>query len=435
MDNQKHHTPGRDMRHWSIQFLLYALLCGPAWGAAYYVDPVNGNAANPGSAERPWLSLKEALAPGRLAAGDTVYLRTGDYGSIAITGRHDGFVTLQAVEGQQARASSVRFRNARFWCIRGLTVSAAFAEPYKRQNLIDVGKDAADIAVEGCTLYSVEDSFDWSAEDWVAKACNGIMVNGTRVRIDGNYLLNVAFGINVSGTHNTVTCNTVENFSGDGMRALGDDCVFRRNIIKNCYNVDDNHDDGIQSWSTGPGGVGTGVVKNVILDGNLIINTTDPDQKHRGTLQGIGCFDGMFENWLIVNNIIVVDHFHGISLYGAKNCRILNNTVIDNRPGRPVPWIMITKHKKGMPSTDNIVRNNLTQQPISPRELNQVDHNVVITDLEAFFANWRDFDFRLKPGCAAIGAGSNEGLFETDFFGNTRASGTTIDAGALQSKP
>ena len=54
-----------------------------------------------------------------------------------------------------------------------------------------------------------------------------------------------------------------------------------------------------------------------------------PQQPHRGALQGIGCFDGMFVDWIIENNVIIVDHYHGITLGGARGCRIVNNTVID----------------------------------------------------------------------------------------------------------
>ena len=60
-----------------------------------------------------------------------------------------------------------------------------------------------------------------------------------------------------------------------------------------------------------------GEVVGLVLRGNTIINYEDPDQPHRGTLQGIGCFDGMFVDWIIENNVIIVDHYHGITLSGA----------------------------------------------------------------------------------------------------------------------
>ena len=67
----------------------------------------------------------------------------------------------------------------------------------------------------------------------------------------------------------------------------------------------------------GPGGVGTGEVRDVVLRGNVIINNLNPDHPLHATLQGIGCFDGLFVNWVVENNVVITDHWHGISLYGA----------------------------------------------------------------------------------------------------------------------
>jgi hypothetical protein len=44
---------------------------------------------------------------------------------------------------------------------------------------------------------------------------------------------------------------------------------------------------------SGGGGVGTGVVRDVVLRGNTIINFENPDQPMKSALQGIGLFDGM----------------------------------------------------------------------------------------------------------------------------------------------
>ena len=75
-------------------------------------------------------------------------------------------------------------------------------------------------------------------------------------------------------------------------------------------------------------------------------NYEDPNQPFRGTLQGLGCFDGFYIDWVIENNLVVTDHWHGISLCGAVNCRIVNNTVVDANdvsPGPPGFWSILTK--------------------------------------------------------------------------------------------
>jgi len=41
---------------------------------------------------------------------------------------------------------------------------------------------------------------------------------------------------------------------------------------------------------------------------------------------------------VVENNVILTDHWHGISLYGAQRCRVINNTVVDSNavsPARP----------------------------------------------------------------------------------------------------
>ncbi len=54
-------------------------------------------------------------------------------------------------------------------------------------------------------------------------------------------------------------------------------------------------------------------------------------------MQGIFGKDGMFEDFVIENNAVIVDHWHGISLYRTTNCRIINNTVVDTYFGVTYP--------------------------------------------------------------------------------------------------
>jgi hypothetical protein len=175
------------------------------------------------------------------------------------------------------------------------------------------------------------------------------------------------------------------------------------------------------------------VVYGVVLRGNTIINYEDPQQPFLGTLQGIGCFDGMFEGWRVENNVVMTDHWHGITLSGATDCIIVNNTVVDlneNEPGPP--WVRFSDHKDGRPSTGCIIRNNLTTNVNSSSEGVTVDHNVIIENYENFFVDYAGGDLRLKPGCSAIDAGTSEGAPVIDRAGNPRPEGGGIDAGAYE---
>ncbi|MBN2717237.1 MAG: hypothetical protein JXX14_15395 [Deltaproteobacteria bacterium] len=136
---------------WPVTTCLAFFLILPCrvWASDFYVDPVNGSAAGDGSASNPWLSLQQvlddnliesqgwdALPPGDDAmlisknsgapvkAGDTLWLQTGDYGAVNLTGYYNHeMVTIQAVAGADARFTSVLVRASANWTIRGLNIS------------------------------------------------------------------------------------------------------------------------------------------------------------------------------------------------------------------------------------------------------------------------------------------------------------------------
>jgi len=435
----------------------------PAQATEFYVDPVNGSPTGDGSASRPWRTIQEVFDAGRVESrqwdklpytpqsklvvknagapvrvGDTIRLRSGYHGDLLIDRCYNlGHITLAADEGHTPRLSSLHIQAGAHWTIRGLSVSAEFSPTYQRHTLIHLESHSYrgpvhDIVVEHCTLCSVADASRWTAQDWDRLSCNGIQVDGTRMTVRDNRLLNVNFGISVGASDSLVTGNLVENFAGDGLRGLGNHCTFEYNTVKNCYKVNKNHDDGFQSWSTGPKGVGSGEVVGVVLRGNTIINYVDPNQPYRGTLQGIGCFDGTYVDWVIENNVIVTDHWHGITLLGARNCLVINNTVLDRNSARPgPPWIRIANHKKGMAPVDCVVRNNLATA-FSHAAGVRAENNLTVQDPAALFVDPALFDLHLLPGTAAIDTGSNLNAPTLDRDRIPRPQGKRIDVGAYE---
>jgi len=325
------------------------------------------------------------------------------------------------------------------WRIQGLTVTPQSVNPYKKTVLATIESHnfsgpSREIEVSDCKLYSVQDASSWGMGDWDTLSCNGFNVSAKKTIIRNNYLKNINFGISVTADSCLVEKNTIENFAGDGLRGLGNYDVFSHNVVMNCYDVNANHDDGFQSWSVGDSGVGTGVVKGIVLSGNIIINYTDINQPFRGTLQGIGLFDGFFEDWVVENNIILSDHYHGITFLGARNCRIVNNTVCDINSVTPGPlWIRIGNHKNGALSTGCVIRNNLTTKLVIEEGCEVAnEHNVMIDDPEKYFVDFSNRDLHLKTGCAAIDAGIVKNIPDVDIDGNNRVYGTTVDAGAYE---
>lgn len=444
-------------------FLSIFIATEPLPAATFFVDPMTGSMDNDGSAEHPWRTLTEVIEHNKIKSmkpaghpygagdplvvknvgapvqsGDTIVLMTGYHGSVSIVEYYNqDYITIKAGDGQNPRLSPIEIRSACKWILEGLNISPSHATVYERKTLINLSSHswtgpAYDCIIRACTAFSVADASGWSAADWNEKACNGISLSGKQMVAENNLFKNVNFGIVVSGSNCIVRGNTVENFSGDGIRGLGDYGLYEYNTVKNCYDVNNNHDDGFQSWSYGEGGVGTGTVRGIVLRGNTIINYEDPSQQHKGTLQGIGCFDGMFEDWVVENNVVAVDHWHGITLLGATDCRIVNNTVVDLNSERPgPPWINISDHKNGTPSAGSLIRNNLLTAVIAGDGVT-TDHNIIIDSYEDFFVDYTNLDLRLKKYTIAIDAGIKDLAPEMDRDGNPRPSGKGWDVGAYE---
>jgi parallel beta-helix repeat protein len=170
----------------------------------------------------------------------------------------------------------------------------------------------------------------------------------------------------------------------------------------------------------------------VVLRGNTIINYVDPNQPYRGTLQGIGCFDGTYVDWIIENNVIITDHWHGITLLGARNCLVINNTVLDQNNESPgPPWICVEKHKNGTPPVNCVIRNNLATAFRNAAGVLE-ENNLIIQDPAALFVNPARFDLHLRPGAAAIDAGSSVNAPKLDRDRVPRPQGNGIDIGAYE---
>ncbi|MFW6155547.1 MAG: right-handed parallel beta-helix repeat-containing protein [Planctomycetota bacterium] len=444
----------------SIVAIAFALVSA-APAATFYVDPVNGSAAGDGSAADPWRTLQEVWQNGLIetraldgsvknpgapvTAGDTLLLLSGYHGELSCRQAYnDDVITVAAADGHTPELRRIGLRGASNWAFRGLTISYSLAptpDPTSMVSFHSRSSDGicSDISIEDCFIYSWPDSSTWTVQQWLDRATSAINLGhaGERLTARNNRILNVAFGITVGAEDCLVEYNEITNFRGDGMRVMMHGAVVQYNVIKNCYNVDSNHDDGIQGYySLSPGQT----VYDLTLRGNVIINQEDPDQLHPGTLQGIGFFDGPFINCVFENNVVMVNHWHGITVYRAGNCRIVNNTIFnkeyhDGRSGFH-PWIGLTP-AGGEPA--NIIRNNIIQAwdtLFSPGTKVIEDHNVIINrgvQADRWFADYPNFDLRpVSTATVIIDTGSADGAPLLDADRNYRPAGGAWDIGAYE---
>lgn len=375
-------------------------------GNTFYIDPVNGSVDGDGSSSAPWRTLQEVVENGLIEhyrpsenyvpdsplevvnegapvkGGDVLVLLSGYHGYINVnTFVFNDWLTIKAAENHTPVFSQIKFVGTfKYIYLKDLSV---IKESYEGEgNYWDTDAinnnvsncvyfssssfwgNGCDIKLNGLTVKTAENTTSWTAEDWVRKAAGGIGLRTVlRAEIVNCTIENIRHGLMIEyhSDFSYAINNTIKGFSGDGSRIISNDVLFAYNMITDCYKVDDNHDDAIQSYSRGEDNTsGTGVLSNVIIRGNTIIGSTDPTHPLAGYPQAIGCFDGMFDSWIVENNLIITNHYHGISFYGMLNSSILNNTVIDQVPDDNIcPWIMITEHKNGTPSENCTVANNI----------------------------------------------------------------------------
>jgi hypothetical protein len=424
-------------------------LSGTARAADLHVDPAAPDGGT-GTPDAPFASVQAAFGSGRVQDGDRLLLTPGFHGAVGISAPE--YAIGVTIEGPPLARGRAWVTNLRVHAGAGLTIRRILVMPDPDgaekpaswgPALVRVEDAAHRITLENLEVRSAPDGAlvgRRRADQWVGHTWSGIDFGaGGKNVARGNLLRGVVHGIVSWGVGDVVEGNVIDGFTGDGLRGLGDSSVFRANRVRNCYKVDDNHDDGFQSWTRGSGeggrrgSVGAGVVRGVTVSGNRIEEWSRPeDHPLRCTLQGIGLFDGFYEDWTIENNIIAVSHWHGITMLGARNGRVVNNTVINVRPevGGGRPWIMVTAHKDGRPSFGVDVRNNIA--PAYKLEGAEWGNNIVLRFPRALFSDVRG----LVPNPDGRAAGAADPAWQppTDIDGRPRpASGG--DAGAIQGRP
>ena len=445
-----------------VLFLLSISVFNPTNASVFHIDPINGSNTGDGSAANPWKTLEYVInnkyfesysytlpynssnpqtniknngAP--IKAGDTILLYSGLHSSIFIQNYiNNDYVTVKAAENNTPLLKQLHIQAGKKWKFEGITVSSEPYSSYLDDKLIYLQSHSfqgpsSDIEIANCEIYST--TTPWTvATDWTTKASDGIFVSCSNVILLNNTIRNVSFGAILRGDYIKMLNNSVTNFSGDGVRLLGSNILVDGNVIKNCYKVDGNHDDGIQSFTTG------GIVANHnIIRNNTIINFEDINQPLRGDLQGIGCFNGPYNDWIVENNVIVVNHWHGITFYGANNVKILNNTVVDPLPDQTPgsSWIRFGDDS-AYPTTNCEIRNNIVNTiSNSPNANIAISNNLLLsttTDYNLHFIDYRQYDFHLLPSSTAIDNAHSSIFSQTDIEGTPRPQGNQADIGAYE---
>jgi len=417
-------------------------------GSTFYVDPVNGSSEGDGSAQNPWRTLQEVIEKGLIETyqhsenynpnselvvvnegapvkgGDRLLLKSGYHGFIAVNNFiFNDWLTIEGESGHEAVLSQFMANGAfKNFYLKNLIIkkdsyqgSSAYWEAddvtHNSNACIYLGSSdfwgkGKDVKINGLTLKTTDDISGWSATDWKQRVAGGISLRSVEnIEVYKCKIENISLGISVEymSDYSKIVGNTIKNYSLDGARLISNNVLFAYNTIKGCFKIDDNHDDAIQSYSRGDdNSPGTGILYNNVVRGNLIIGINGPDQPLAGTPQGIGCFDGFFDGWIVENNVVITNHYHGITFSGMRNSKIANNTVIDQIPGDDLsPWIRISDHKTRGPSENCLIANNIVMRAITAEGSNVTEKNNYIighenySQLSDIFINAVEFDLNL----------------------------------------
>ncbi len=434
-------------------------------GNSYYCDPVNGSMSNNGLTQATaWRGLQDVFANttarNKLTAGDVVFLMNGAHGQPYIGKSNTDYITIKPAPGASPKISSVLMNNSKYFHFDDLVfTSDGTGGSFNRDYLFSTDANTTYIKITNCTFYDEEDSSTWTKSDWESSV-DALIIRGGNFIFDNNLLKNIYFGVEYQGDIATeITNNTIDNFGADAIRALGSNALIENNLIRDAYveNYAIQHDDAIQMYDKT--NVTAGTVANVIIRNNTIYQFADPitqsmiDNNMVGySMQGIIQTDGHSENITVENNLVVSDHYHGITLPGAVNCRVQNNTVMKtptsaNPKTDAQPWIRFAKDKQGNFSHDCVMRNNISthktegvhwefdENATSGYNRNNLrENNITAAEAEysGLFVNYSEFDFHLADASSAIDAGVNTNLTTTDIEGNIRMVGSVVDCGAYE---
>lgn len=417
-----------------IYFVVYLTLIFSTQTNAtkYYCDPLKGNSINIGSSSSPWATLESVFSASKhFSSGDTLILRNGYHGSPVVSGINSNYVSILAEAGAKPKLKNLLIINAKYWDISGLDISPQYANPaeYKfNRDMVGIKESASYIKVRNCNIFTVVDISNWSQNDWETKSETGINCNAPCCILDNNHIYNVSMGIQIApkGTYTVASNNLVENICDDGIHGLANYCKFEYNTLRNMYVANNNHDDLFQSWSGGTTEkpvIGSDTVIGIEIRGNKFIAHTDSKQPLMTYPMGINCFDGFAKDWIIENNLISVEHYNGITLLGAINCKILNNTLVQNPYTLDVimvPAITVGKHKTRGFSKGNLIRNNLTPKLAIDEGAGVEDHNMILLGYRSSFVDYLKLDLHLKVKSKALKTGSEQKAPTIDIDKNAR---------------
>ena len=347
----------------SLLLAVFLILPKISHAADFYVDPVSGSMSNDGSQAHPWSTMQAVWDNGKINtrkygngpnptppytyiavnpsgpvhAGDTIYLLSGYHGDLVIIGAlNTDFITVKAATGANPTFRHIDLLAASKWIFDGISVSPSYDLTHLASAVFEAPQNdyqgpSSDITLKNSEVFSIPDITGITQEYWMANATRGVFFShAPNCIIDNVKIYNVTSGVQINASPYCELKNSeIKNVMGDGVGiSQADYLKIEYNVIKNIFDppaVLGLHTDLIQFSSDG---IMANAMTGVEVRGNTVMVHEDENQQFVGPTQGISGFDGFFKYFVIENNLVMVGMYHGISLYGTINSRIVNNTCV-----------------------------------------------------------------------------------------------------------
>lgn len=357
----------------------------PTFATNYYLGP-QGKDGNSGSLNSPWPTL--ALAHGRMAPGDTLFVRGGAYSNAYInwtkSGTADRPMVLKAYPGEKPvfTGSGTNYfiqSTGRYLVFDGLEITG-----YIRSAFNPIG--GGHLTIRNCDMHHI------LAQDYGAitpQYCDNVLIENNVFREIGRTLEQTFFDhavYNAAGSHDIIIRNNLflDNYGGPAI---------------NHYHTPSPY--------------------NILIYNNVFRMTKGAERS--GIFTGDGTHDVQ-----VFNNTFYIDGKGAVKAYGVTfNSGQGTNEAVNN--------------------IFYVVNWDVANSIVSPGGVKDLtDHNLYfpakdVDDLgprsragDPLFLNTLAFDFHLRPGSPAINSGRAIDAIRFDIEGKARPVGTGFDIGAYE---
>lgn len=425
----------------------------------FYVSSSSGSDMNDGSFASPWKSIQKAADT--LKAGDTVYVRGGTYREkikMNVSGAADAYIMFRNFEGETpiidgsglgvsnspSSCSLIHIADRSYIKVIGFTISHLVSTDSKVPAGVRIIGASKNIEIRNNRISGIKTTYNGSKD----RNAHGIAAYGTNgtsaldgLVIDDCEVYGCILGqsesvvLNGNVTDFKVTNNRIHDNDNIGIDFIGYEGTAPSNDHAR-YGICSGNEIWNITSGRNPTYGGEKCANGIYVDGgsNIIIESN----KVWNVDIGIECASehaGRSTSHIIVRNNLVYNCSGnaGLSIGGSENSNgsadhvaFYNNTVYNNRYN-----LIFQSHCQ---DSSNIVRNNIfyhcTRRNISGKQNNITVSNNITDDPHFISAGT---DFHLSANSIAIDAGMNDAdIGSTDFDGNPRISGGTVDCGCFE---